>query len=128
MNQELISQIFQIVIIPLLGVLTSFLVTYIKIKRDQCIAKLDNETYTKYLTMLTDTITDCVVATNQTYVETLKKEGKFDAEAQKIAFDKTKTAVLQLLAEDAKDYLTQAMGDLNAYIDTKIEAEVNFSK
>jgi len=94
MNQELISQIFQIVIIPLLGVLTSFLVTYIKIKRDQCIAKLDNETYTKYLTMLTDTITDCVVATNQTYVETLKKEGKFDAEAQKIAFDKTKTAVL----------------------------------
>jgi hypothetical protein len=36
--------------------------------------------------MLTDTITKCVIATNQTYVETLKKEGKFDLEAQEVAF------------------------------------------
>ena len=36
--------------------------------------------------MLSETITKCVVATNQTYVETLKKQGKFDKEAQKIAF------------------------------------------
>ena len=40
----------------------------------------------KYLKMLSETITKCVIATNQTYVETLKKQGKFDEEAQKIAF------------------------------------------
>jgi len=28
--------------------------------------------------MLADTVTKCVIATNQTYVETLKKEGRFD--------------------------------------------------
>ena len=37
--------------------------------------------------MLSQTITDCVLATNQTYVDTLKAQGSFDAEAQKIAFD-----------------------------------------
>jgi hypothetical protein len=36
--------------------------------------------------MLNRTITECVIATNQTYVETLKQQGKFDEEAQKIAF------------------------------------------
>ena len=42
----------------------------------------------KYLSMLTETITSCVIATNQTYVEALKKEGKFDLEAQKLRLRK----------------------------------------
>ena len=78
--------------------------------------------------MLTNTISQCVIATNQTYVESLKKEGKFDLEAQKIAFNKTKTSVLQLLSAEAKIYLTTVVGDLDSYIDNIIEAEVNLNK
>jgi hypothetical protein len=33
-----------------------------------------------------------------------------------------------VLTDDAKDYLTEAYGDLTAYITMKIEAEVNMSK
>lgn len=128
MNEELLTQIFELIIIPLLGILVSFLVTYLKSKRDACIATMDNDTKKKYLSMLTDTISDCVLATNQTYVEALKKNGKFDAEAQKIAFQKTKDAVLALLTAEAKVYLIAMIGDLEAYIDTKIEAEVNVCK
>ena len=54
--------------------------------------------------MLDRTITECVMATTQTYVDTLKKEGKFDGEAQKIAFSKTFDAVLAVLNDDAKEY------------------------
>jgi hypothetical protein len=36
--------------------------------------------------MATDTITNCVIATNQTYVNSLKEQGKFDEAAQKEAF------------------------------------------
>ena len=43
--------------------------------------KFDNELSKKYIQMLSETITKCVIATNQTYVETLKKQGKFDVEA-----------------------------------------------
>ena len=78
--------------------------------------------------MLTNTISQCVIATNQTYVEALKKEGKFDLEAQKIAFNKTKTSVLQLLNNEAKVYLTTAIGDLDSYINNTIEAAVNLNK
>ena len=75
--------------------------------------------------MLSSTVADCVIATNQTYVETLKKEGKFDLTAQKTAYEMTKTAVMSILTEEAKKYLTLAVGDLNIYISQLIESAVN---
>lgn len=90
--------------------------------------KNDNELYNKYLDLLETTIIDCVVATNQTYVDTLKAEGKFDADAQKEAFKKTYEAVMQILTEDAKTYLTNALGDFDTFVNAKIEASVNTSK
>lgn len=86
MNPELINQLFEIVIIPLLGALTIYAVKWINTKTKKLSKETDNETLNKYLKMLSETITKCVIATNQTYVETLKKQGKFDEEAQKIAF------------------------------------------
>ena len=78
--------------------------------------------------MLADTINNCVIATNQTYVEALKKAGAFDMEAQKTAFNMTKNAVLAILSDEAKRYLTNAVGDLNEYITQQIEAAVNVNK
>ena len=125
---ELIAAIFEVCIIPLLGVLTAAFVKWVNIKSNESQAKTDNETADKYIEMLDKTITECVIATNQTYVETLKKEGKFDAEAQKKAFEETKNAVLTILSEDAKEYLSNAIGDLQVYMTKKIEAEVKLNK
>ena len=82
----------------------------------------------KYIAMVTDTISACVIATNQTYVEALKKQNAFTAEAQKEAFQLTYNAVMAILTDDAKDYLAEIYGDVAAYITNKIEAEVNISK
>ena len=125
---ELIAAIFEVCIIPLLGVLTAAFVKWVNIKSSESQAKTDNETADKYIEMLDKTITECVIATNQTYVETLKKEGKFDAEAQKKAFEETKNAVLTILSADAKEYLAHAIGDLQVYMTKKIEAEVKLNK
>lgn len=125
---ELISNIFQVCLIPLFGILTKYLVAYIAMKSDEMQKKTDNEMAQKYMQMATDTITACVIATNQTYVESLKLQGKFDKEAQEIAFNKTLEAVLTLLNDEVKEYLTTAFGDLNAYLNTQIEAAVNGTK
>lgn len=125
---EFITNIFQVCIIPLLGVLTTFLVKWLQIKSNELQIKMDNEVANKYMDMLTNTITECVLATNQTYVEALKQQNKFDLEAQKIAFDKTSEAVMAILTEDAKKYLESAVGDLELFIRQKIEAEVNLNK
>ena len=128
MTSELLTQIFQVCIIPLLGVLTTFIIKWINIKSDQIQKNNDNALANKYIQMLTDTINSCVIATNQTYVESLKKQGKFDAEAQKQAFEQTTQAVLTILSQEAKDYLANVYGDLDKYISEKIEASVNINK
>ena len=125
---EILSQLFELVLIPLLGVLTAFFVKWLRAKEKEINNNLDNDIAEKYLTMVTETITDCVIATNQTYVESLKKAGSFDAEAQKAAFNKTYEAVIQVLSQDTKEYLTSIFGDLAAYLNTRIEAEVNLQK
>lgn len=124
----LLYQILEVCVIPLLGVLTAFLIKYINMKSAEIQAKVDNDTADKYITMLADTITACVMATNQTYVEVLKKENAFTVEAQKEAFNLTFNAIMTVLTDDAKAYLTEIYGDLTAYITAKIEAEVNISK
>ena len=126
--QTLIPIIFQVCLIPLLAILTKYLVAWIQIKTKELTDTKDNEMFTKYMTLLSDTVINCVVTTNQTYVNTLKEQGKFDAEAQKEAFNKTYEAVMRILTDDAKKYLSEVLGDLDLYINTMIESQVNFQK
>ena len=124
----LLSDIFNVCVLPLLGVLTMYIVKFIQVKSAEITGKVDHDLADKYINMLAVTIENCVIATNQTYVETLKAAGKFDAEAQKTAFNMTKNAVMAILSEEAKKYLENAVGDLNEYITQQIEAAVNVNK
>lgn len=125
---EIIAIVFQIVIIPLLGILTKYLVALITTKIEEIKEVKDDITFNKYADFVKETVTNCVLATNQTYVDTLKEQGKFDAEAQKVAFQKTFEAVMNILSADAKKYLTNAIGDLDKYVTDAIEAQVTSVK
>jgi hypothetical protein len=124
----LLYQILEVCVIPLLGILTAYFVKFINAKSNEIQQKVDNDTADKYIAMVTKTISECVIATNQTYVEALKKQNAFTSEAQKEAFKLTYDAVMAILTEDAKAYLAEIYGDVAAYITNKIEAEVNISK
>ena len=128
MGMEMLAEIFEVCIIPLLTVLTAYFIKYVNAKSAEIGTKVKNETQKKYLEMLNSTITDCVIATTQTYVDSLKKQGTFDAEAQKVAFTMTYESVVKLLTDEATEYLNEAVGDLQLYITQKIEAEVNLNK
>jgi hypothetical protein len=125
---DILYKVFEVAIIPLLAVATAYLVTFIKAKKNEILEKTKNETTKKYVEMLDKTITECVLATNQTYVEALKKQGSFDTEAQKKAFQLTYDAVMSILTDDAQKYLTEAIKDLDKYITNRIEAQVVVSK
>ena len=86
---EILQQIFELCVIPLLGILTTYLVKLIRKKNKELDEKVSKEVSRKYIDMLADTITDCVVSTNQTYVDALKEANAFDKEAQKKAFELT---------------------------------------
>lgn len=122
------NMFFELCLIPILGIATTYLALFLHSKKQEVDAKIENETAKKYINMTLDTIAECVVATNQTYVDSLKAQGKFDMEAQKIAFQKTFDNVMALLTQETKDYLAAAYGDLTNYLTTRIEAQVKISK
>lgn len=128
MTIELIAQIFELVIIPLLGIITTYIVKLVNKKIAEIDANVNSETASKYLEMLDKTISECVLSTTQTYVDALKAKGEFTTEAQKEAFNKTFNAILEILGEDAIEYLDEIVGDLSTYINVKIESEVKSNK
>lgn len=112
----------------LLTVLAKFIISFVNAKISEIKLKTQNDLLNKYLDMVNKTVEDCVIATNQTYVEALKNQNMFDAAAQKEAFNKTFEAVKSLLSEEAIAYLTEMAGDADLYLSTLIEAEVNKNK
>ena len=128
MNQNIINELFTVCIFPLLAILTGFFVKWLYQKSQSLKTQTNSEILQKYIDLLTQTVTQCVIATNQTYVETLKKQGKFDKDAQREAFHRTYHAVLSILTDEAKMYLIEGIDDLNAYLTSLIEAEVNVLK
>lgn len=118
---EILVQVLELVVIPLVGAGVAYFIAWLK-------SKTKNETVKKYVDMLDDTIMNCVLATNQTYVDALKKAGTFDEEAQKQAFQLTYDAVVAVLSDEAQKYLSESVKDLKVYITNKIEAQVKVMK
>lgn len=128
MLELLKNQIFELCVIPLLMVLTGFLVQWIKVKTAEIVEKNKRDTFDKYIIMLGETVSKCVSATNQTYVDTLKRAGTFDTEAQRNALNITLSTITNVLSQDAIEYLSAIYGDLNEYLTTLIEAEIKAQK
>lgn len=125
---NILDQVFDVCLIPLLGLATSILIVYVKAKIAQGKEKTNSELADKYLGLLEITVIDCIRATNQTYVNALKDKNAFDAEAQKQALAQTTEAVLAILSDDAKEYLAHFVGDLDVLIKEKIEANIETVK
>ena len=122
--KDLLPIIFTFFIIPVLGILTSVLVKFIKQKGSEIADATANQVAAKYIRMLTDTVCECVTATNQTYVNALKEQGAFDEAAQKEAFRRTYEAVIKTLNEEVLNYLTEFYGDFETALTTLIESNV----
>lgn len=125
---NVLEQVFELVLFPLLGIVGVYLTYLVNVKIKEIKQKTNDETAKKYLDMLDATIQNAVLATTQTYVDSLKSQGKFDAEAQKRAFKQTYDAVISILTTDATKYISTFVGDLETYITNRIETEVKLSK
>lgn len=73
-------------------------------------------------------VASAVAMVSQTYVDALKKAGSFDEAAQKEAISRALAACLASLSQSAQDYIQREYGDVNAYLTTRIEAEVRAQK
>lgn len=123
-----ISEILGLVITiaaPILVALIGFVVYFLCKKLS---AQTDNEFVNGVLSEISKRVRDAVRYVNQTYVDALKKEGKFDLEAQKKAFQTAYNTIIETLSADALAYIESISGETNKLLEVLIENEVWFNK
>lgn len=126
--KEFLIELLQAVATAAVPVCAAFLVQFLRRKSAQIGAEIDSLDMKELLAEVTEAVTTAVTYTSQTYVDALKKGGIFDKEAQLEALRKSKDKTLSLLSVSAKKVLADIYGDLDAYLETKIEAEVRVQK
>ena len=86
--------------------------------------KIKNENLQRALTTAEGVISATVKEVTQTYVDDLKKAGKFDDKAKKAAFDKAVAEIEAQLTETQRAALQSVCNDVEAYIKTLIESKI----
>ncbi len=118
---NIISVVVTAVIIPLISIGGTQLIKLIN-------KKIQNTESAKHLTAATNIVLTAVRSVFQTYVETLKAQGKFDAHSQTVALTKAKDIALSQLTEDTKAYIKGNFGDLDSWLTNQIESTINLLK
>ena len=108
-----------------LGTAATVLVTWLTKKlTDWLNEKITDKKYARYAVDVANIIMSAVNQVTQTYVSTLKKEGKFDKEAQAIALHNCKQIVDSQLTPELRDYIATNFGDVSTYIISQIESYI----
>ena len=117
------------IIINVISVLVTSIVlptiTFLGIKLTSWLnAKIKNEKERALLTGITEVVTRNVASTFQTFVESLKKENKFDDKAQSNALRYTKEQILKELSDETIEYISDNFKDVNSWLTTQIESTI----
>ena len=115
--ENILARLIESLALLLISVLIPYAIKWLKGQTDSVFLK-------NMIARAEQLVDDCVNYTSQTFVNALKKEGKFTKEEWKIAFDMSKDRVLALMTEEMAKALEDCFGDLNIWIETQIETDV----
>jgi hypothetical protein len=128
MSDTTLNLILASVIVPLLAALVPLLIAFINAKANEVKQRINDKKLERYLELAEDAVASAVLATYQTFVSTVKGTEGWNKETQKLAFEEAKAKALVILGTTAKQALEAASIDLQAWIDTKIEAYICANK
>ena len=115
--ENILARLIESLALLLISVLIPYAIKWLKGQTDSVFLK-------NMIARAEQLVDDCVNYTSQTFVNALKKEGKFTKEEWKIAFDMSKDRVLALMTEEMAEAIEDCFGDLNIWIETQIETDV----
>lgn len=128
---DVINNILYTVLTAIVPVITVYLVNLIRTKiQESNVLKesISNETLRDVVDGALNDVMDAVLYVNQVYTDSLKSAGKFDAEAQKEAFNKAYTEATNMISDEAKKVIEQLYGSFDQWLKLKIESSVNTAK
>ena len=84
--------------------------------------------YSEIIYALENIVNKAVITTNQTFVNELKKQGKFDKEAMEAAYNKTFNSIVASLSQSFFEYIDKETIDIDTLLKNMIETSVNWNK
>lgn len=125
----IIGYVLATIVLTILGFITPKIIEGIKAGIAWLKTKTKNEKLKTLLDMAGKVVEDAVIVANQTIVETLKKNGKFDTETALEIKDQVVENVKNTLTQDEKDAIAQTSSlVLEDWIKQQIEVFVNKNK
>lgn len=115
--KEILTYILSAAIVALISYLSERLIVLIN-------QKIQNQKASKALSEAVELVVNAVKATQQEYVDELKKAGTFDTDAQKIALEMAIKKVRANMSVETEKYLTANADDLNDWIADMIHSVI----
>ena len=125
---DVIMTALQTIITVTVPLISALIVYGIKKATNWLKSKTENETVDTYLNRAYSMLEDIIVTTTETYVKSLKADGKFDIEEQQKAFEITKSAFEQVASEEIKNAIKTTVSDYDAWVKNTVEAIIANTK
>lgn len=116
------------ILIPLLITIITICICMMTSKVAKDAARTAPSKYSEIIYGLENIVSKAVITTNQTFVDELKKQGKFDKEAMQEAYERTFESIIASLSQSFFEYLDEETIDVNALLKNMIETSVNWNK
>ena len=116
------------ILIPLLITVITICICTMTSKVAKTAAESAPNKYSDIIYGLENIVNKAVVTTNQTFVNELKKQGKFDKEAMEEAYRRTYESIIASLSQSFFEYIDKEDIDINVLLENLIETSVNRNK
>ena len=116
------------ILIPLLLTVITICICTMTSKVAKNAARLAPSKYSEIIYGLENIVNKAVITTNQTFVNELKKQGKFDKEAMEEAYRRTYESIIASLSQTFFEYIDKETVDIDALLKNMIETSVNWNK
>ena len=116
------------ILIPLLITIITICVCTMTSKIAKNAAESAPSKYSEIIYALENIVNKAVITTNQTFVNELKKQGKFDKEAMEEAYNKTFNSIVASLSQSFFEYIDKETIDIDTLLKNMIETSVDWNK
>ena len=116
------------ILIPLLITIITVCICTITSKIAKNAAESAPSKYSEIIYALENIVNKAVITTNQTFVNELKKQGKFDKEAMEEAYNKTFNSIVASLSQSFFEYIDKETIDIDTLLKNMIETSVDWNK
>ena len=116
------------ILIPLLITIITICICTMTSKVAKNAAESAPSKYSGIIYALENIVNKAVITTNQTFVNELKKQGKFDKEAMEEAYRRTYESIIASLSQSFFEYIDKETIDIDTLLKNMIETSVDWNK